>query len=141
MAKNFWNVDCVHCGQHLWLTVEDKDLGRMVEAICPKCKKQTPTTIGVSVVNAEEEPDIPLGVRQKVEALAEKLIGDPEIGNLVRSIHEDGFGFLFAIGIYECDGVKKFSMTPKVDKDGKIAVGTFTEDDEEAFRKAFRIKL
>jgi len=75
--------------------VEDKDLGRTVEAICPKCKKQTPTTIGVPAV--EEELKIPSELKEKVVALVDKIMGNSDICDLIQSIREDGHNIFFVI--------------------------------------------
>src|SRR3989344_5552479 len=126
MDKNFWNVECSNCGQTLRLTVEDKNLGKTVEAICPKCGSQTRTTIGVPTTE-EELPDMPPELEQKLMALGEKITTDPEIAAIMESIRDSGFGVMFAMGLYQRKSAKKTEPKPRVDSNGKIKVGTFTE--------------
>lgn len=73
--------------------------------------------------------------------LAEKITTNPEIAAIMESIRDEGFGVFFAMGFYERRSAKKVEPKPKVDSDGKIKVGTFTEEDEENFKKFFNIKL
>jgi predicted nucleic-acid-binding Zn-ribbon protein len=139
MENNYWNVECSNCGLSLRLTVKEKDFGKTVEAICPKCRTQTKTTIGVSVM--EEELQISPELEQKMMALTEKITTDPEIAAIMESIREEGFGIMFAMGLYERKVAKKVKPQPKVDKDGKVKVGTFTDEDKENFKKFFKIEL
>jgi hypothetical protein len=140
MDKNFWNVECSNCGQTLRLTVEDKNLGRTVEAICPKCGHQTRTTLGVPATE-EDIPNMPPELEQKMMALGERITTDPEIAAIMESIRDEGFGVFFAMGLYERKSTKKIEPKPRVDKDGKVKVGTFTEEDKQNFKKFFKIEL
>lgn len=139
MDKNYWNVECSNCGLTLRLTVEEKDFGKTVEAICPKCRTQTKTTIGVPVT--EEDFPISPELEQKMVELGEKITTDPEIAKIIEAIKDEGFGTFFAMGFYERKSSKKAKVSQKVDEDGKIKVGTFTDKDKEDFKKFFKIEL
>lgn len=140
MDKNFWYIDCSNCGQTLRLTVEDKNMGMAVEAICPKCGHQTRTTIGLQATE-EDIPDMPHELGQKIIELLEKITTNPEIAAIREAIQDQGFGVLLAIGLYEQKSAKKTEPKPRVGKDGNVRVGTFTEADKENFKKLFKIKL
>jgi len=139
--KDHWNVECSKCGLTLRLTVEEEDIGRTVEAICPECKTKTKTTIGVPVL--EEDFRIPPKLEQKMAELAEKITTDPEIAGIVGAIRDEGFGVMLAMGIYKKTPNNEAVETPipKVDENGEVKAGTFTKEDEENFKKCFKIEL
>jgi len=139
MGEQFWNFNCRYCGRHLKLTVQENNLGNKVEVLCQGCGQQTSTIIGT--IEKRENVDLPLEVKQKIEKLTKEIQENSDILNLVESIWQDGFSLMLAVGVYENRFNNETIFIPKVDSDGKITDGTFTETDEEAFRKAFRIKL
>ncbi len=138
--KSYWNVECSNCSLTLRLTVEEKDVGKTVEAICPQCKTQTKTTIGVPV-SEEDLQEISPELKQKMVELAEKITANPEIAEIMEAIRDEGFGVFFVMGLYERIVGKKAKPVPKVDEDGNVKVGTFTQKDEEELRKFFKIEL
>ena len=136
--ENHWNVECANCGLTLRLTVKEKDFGKTVKAICPRCKTQTRTTVGMPKI---EEDVIPPNLELLVAELTEKIATNPEVAKIVDAIKDVGFSTFLAMGFCEIYPGRKTKPTPKVDRDGKIKVGTFTDEDKENFKKFFKIDL
>ncbi len=137
MDEKFWEVDCINCGATLQIPYEDEDLGHTVAAVCPNCRTQIETTIGVPVTGGSViSPEL----EHKLTQLTTKLKTDPEIDLIMRSIRDEGFGVFVGLGLYSLKSTGQVEPTPKVDQDGKIKVGTFTEEDAKQFRQ-LKIKL
>ena len=65
----------------------------------------------------------------------------PDAREVIEEIAQQGVEVLFAFGLFKMVPEEGSGLKPKVDASGQVRVGTFTREDEEQFKKFFKIKL
>jgi hypothetical protein len=150
MGIGYWNVPCSNCNTTLRLSVSENDLGKTVDAICPRCGRNTRTVIGGKINAAQPQPQsfeggvnaLPAEVEEAFKGIIYKIKRDPDIHNDVELLLKAGFSFMLVAGLIKREpNETEPSTCQKVGLDGEIKPGTFSHKDEEDFSKFFRIKL
>lgn len=141
--KDHWNFNCSKCGKDLQIRIGKNQIGDQRKVTCLKCGAETKTTIGVKSEgysdHTEAMTEVPPETMEKIRDLIENMITNSENEELLRSIRKDGFGLIFTTLIIQMGD--KQNLGEMVDSSGEIKPGVFTEEDEEAFKKSFRIKF
>ncbi len=125
-----------------------------VDATCPECGAKTRTTLGVPDTQTESAPELyeeggfgylPPEAQQAADTILKRVKNDPEILEAVNTLFRLGFAPAMVLAILKLpEGAEpqpNLKVETRVDDQGNIKAGTFSEEDADEFQKIFKIKL
>lgn len=145
------NFECPACGQKLRFAFKEEHAGKTVEVRCPTCGTHIKKDVGPPLAPPEPPQDLPdeeifekhsdvsEDVERAMKDIKERIQSDPVIRERLKQIRGSGYTFAFALMLY--DKGETGQAAPKVDKEGNIEEGVFSDEDKRKFRETFRINL